>query len=119
MHQSERPLRRREASEYLKARGFPVAVATLNKLACVGGGPAFQTFGRIPLYKPQDLDAWAAARLSPPRHNTSDKPAPDRKKKGRPPKHVADGEAAPVADGGAVAANCAGRQGEADARDGR
>ncbi|HXP74281.1 MAG TPA: DNA-binding protein [Stellaceae bacterium] len=72
MHTKEY-LSRREASDYLKSRGLPVAVATLNKLACVGGGPVFQSFGRLPRYRPADLDAWAAARLSKPRRSTSDR----------------------------------------------
>ena len=72
MHPKEY-LSRKEASEYLKARGLAVAVATLNKLACVGGGPIFQSFGRLPRYRPEDLDTWAAARLSKPRRSTSDR----------------------------------------------
>ena len=72
MHPKEY-LSRREASDYLRSRGLPVAVATLNKLACVGGGPIFQSFGRLPRYRPADLDAWAASRLSKPKRNTSDR----------------------------------------------
>jgi hypothetical protein len=62
----ERFLNRREASAFLKQRGYTVAVATLNKLASTGGGPAFRRFGRRPLYTPADLIAWAEARTSPP-----------------------------------------------------
>ena len=72
MHPKEY-LSRKEASEYLKSRGLPAAVATLNKLACVGGGPVFQSFGRLPRYRPEDLDAWVAARLSKPKRSTSDR----------------------------------------------
>ena len=72
MHPKEY-LSRREASDYLKSRGLPVAVATLNKLACVGGGPVFRSFGRLPRYRPTDLDTWAAARLSKPKRSTSDR----------------------------------------------
>jgi hypothetical protein len=57
-------LRRKAASDYLRARGFPVAGSTLAKLASIGGGPEFQRFGRVPLYAPEALDHWADARLS-------------------------------------------------------
>lgn len=69
-------LRRREVPGYLAEKfGIPIAVATLNKLATVGGGPTMQYAGRIPLYATEDLDAWAAARLSPPCRSTSDREA--------------------------------------------
>jgi hypothetical protein len=59
-------LTRREASEHLKSRGLPCAVATLAKLATVGGGPQMIKFGtRRVLYRPSALDAWAAAKLAP------------------------------------------------------
>lgn len=64
-------LNRKAASEHLKARGLPVAVATLAKYATTGGGPVMQKFGRRSVvYKPADLDDWAAARLQA-RHSTS------------------------------------------------
>lgn len=72
-------LSRKEASAYLKARGLPVSPSTLNKYATVGGGPVHVKFGRLARYRPSDLDAWAAARLSAPRRSTSDRagaPAP-------------------------------------------
>jgi len=37
------------------------APATLAKLACIGGGPNFESFGRKPLYREADLLAWAKA----------------------------------------------------------
>src|ERR1700694_801794 len=41
-------LRRAEAVEYLRIEhGLPVTVATLAKLASVGGGPRFEKMGRI------------------------------------------------------------------------
>ena len=66
--QHDRPrLRRREASEYLsEIHGMTVAVATLAKLASVGGGPAMRYHGRIPLSDRQELDRWADSRLSGP-----------------------------------------------------
>ncbi len=70
----EKPrLRRCEASSYLEQKhGLTVAVATLAKYASVGGGPAFNLFGRFPLYEPATLDAWAARKLGRARRSTSD-----------------------------------------------
>lgn len=66
-------LRRVPACEYLAARhGITVAPATLAKLATVGGGPAFQKIGRVPLYPLTELDAWAEDRLGGVRRNTSE-----------------------------------------------
>lgn len=68
---TERYLSRREAAEYLKGKGLPIAPTTLSKLACIGGGPVYQSFGRLARYLPADLDAWAASRLSAPKRSTS------------------------------------------------
>jgi hypothetical protein len=62
----ERLLNRQEAAAFLGARGYRVAVATLNKWASIGGGPKFRKFSRRPFYAPADLIAWAEARTSPP-----------------------------------------------------
>lgn len=74
---TDRPrLRRSEVPEYLMQKhGIPVALATLNKLASIGGGPAMRYAGRIPLYDVEDLDRWAKGRLSAPVMSTSDKVA--------------------------------------------
>lgn len=71
----ERRLDRREAAAFLTTRGFKTAVATLAKLASVGGGPVFESFGRKPLYREADLLAWVQSRSSGPRRSTSDKAA--------------------------------------------
>ncbi|MGI3899790.1 MAG: hypothetical protein ACRYGP_17660 [Janthinobacterium lividum] len=66
-------LRRCEASSYLEQKhGLTVAVATLAKYASVGGGPAFNLFGRFPLYEPGALDNWATQKLGRARISTSD-----------------------------------------------
>jgi hypothetical protein len=66
-------LRRAEASRYLaEVHGVSTAPATLAKLAVVGGGPAYELWGRVPYYPTGSLDRWAAARLSP-RRSTSDR----------------------------------------------
>jgi hypothetical protein len=53
---------RKEAAFFLTERGYRTAPATLAKLACIGGGPTFESFGRRPLYREADLLAWAQAR---------------------------------------------------------
>jgi hypothetical protein len=63
---------RRGAAHFLTERGYKTAPATLARLACVGGGPAFRRFGRRPLYDEGDLLAWAQSRLSPPMQSTSE-----------------------------------------------
>ena len=63
---------RKQAASFLTERGYRTAVATLAKLACIGGGPTFESFGRRPLYRETDLLAWAQARTTGPRRSTSD-----------------------------------------------
>jgi lysozyme family protein len=65
-------LDRRQAAAFLTARGYRTAPATLAKLACIGGGPTFESFGRKPLYREAELLAWAKARTTGPRRSTSD-----------------------------------------------
>ena len=65
-------LRRKAASEYLhETHGLDRAPSTLAKLAVTGGGPTFRRMGRVPIYTPQDLDAWVEFKLSPRMHSTS------------------------------------------------
>jgi hypothetical protein len=65
-------LDRQQAADFLTARGYRTARATLAKLACIGGGPVFESFGRKPLYREADLMAWALAKTTGPRRSTSD-----------------------------------------------
>jgi hypothetical protein len=65
-------LRRQQLADALKKEGFPTTTATLATQASRGGGPPFQMFGRIPLYRWGDALAWAQGRLSAPRHSTSE-----------------------------------------------
>jgi hypothetical protein len=68
------PLRRKAAADYIRdAHGQLVAARTLAKLASLGGGPAFRKAGKFPLYEPDDLDAWALARLSSKVFRSSDR----------------------------------------------
>jgi len=73
----EKPrLRRAEVPGYLMEKhGIPYALATLNKVATVGGGPPMQYAGRIPLYPVDLLDAWAEAKLSKAVTSTSEREA--------------------------------------------
>lgn len=69
-------LRRREAAQYLlEHHGVPIAIATLAKMATLGGGPKITYFGRIPLYALTDLDAWAAEKLGRPVGSTAERGA--------------------------------------------
>lgn len=70
---NEPMLRRKMAAKYLtEQRGVPIAPQTLAKYAVIGGGPVYQRFGRIPLYRVADLDRWSLARLGRPQTSTSD-----------------------------------------------
>lgn len=65
-------LRRSEASEYLfEVWGVSYTPRTLAKMATIGGGPAFQKFGRYPLYPTNELDSWAESRLGELKRSTS------------------------------------------------
>jgi hypothetical protein len=61
-------LRRDDAAHYVRTRhGLSCTAGYLAKLACQGGGPCFQRLdARVPVYTPEDLDDWAASRLSGP-----------------------------------------------------
>ena len=65
-------LDRQQAAAFLSARGYRTAPATLAKLASIGGGPVFESFGRKPLYREADLLAWAQGRTTGPRRSTTD-----------------------------------------------
>jgi hypothetical protein len=61
----------RQASAFLTASGYTAAPATLNKLRCIGGGPAFEKFGRRPLYSETSLLEWVQSRTTHPLRSTS------------------------------------------------
>lgn len=58
---------RREAAAYINGRGLPCSPNTLAKLACIGGGPSYQKFGKAAVYTPENLDKYIEAKLSAPR----------------------------------------------------
>jgi hypothetical protein len=68
----KRYLTRQEAASYLSERGLLVTKNTLQKLATIGGGPAYSIFGNRALYTAEGLESWAEARLSAPRKSTSE-----------------------------------------------
>lgn len=56
----------------LTAAGFPISEATLATMASRGGGPAFQLWGRKPLYLWGGSLDWAENRLTAPVHSASE-----------------------------------------------
>jgi hypothetical protein len=68
----ERPLTRKELAAFLTEHGFKTAPAYLAKLASVGGGPPFFSYGRRPLYPPSRALEWARSRCTGLRRSTSD-----------------------------------------------
>lgn len=66
-------LRRDRASTYLKTEwGISRTPKTLAKEAVMGGGPAMEYDGRIPLYTPANLDEYASRVLSEPVNSTAE-----------------------------------------------
>lgn len=65
-------LRRNQAADYLQSMYGAYTTQTLAKLACVGGGPVFHKMGRMVLYKTDDLDSWAAGKMSAPVSSTAE-----------------------------------------------
>lgn len=68
----ERFFTRPEAAAHVRERGVPCSAGTLAKLASIGGGPAYRTFGRRALYTARDLDTWVAGKLSAVRLSTTE-----------------------------------------------
>ena len=68
-------LKRRLAAEALTEAGYPTKPATLATKATRGGGPPYQLYGTVALYRWGDALDWARSRLSPPRCSTSESDA--------------------------------------------
>ncbi|MCB1932758.1 MAG: helix-turn-helix domain-containing protein [Candidatus Accumulibacter sp.] len=65
-------INREEAALYLTAQcGLKVSKNTLQKWVTTGGGPVYRKFGNRAVYRKQDLDTWAEAKLSAPRMSSS------------------------------------------------
>jgi hypothetical protein len=54
--------------------GLSYSPATLRKLRCLGGGPAYRIFNGRPFYTEADLAAWVEQGLSEPRRSSSEAP---------------------------------------------
>jgi hypothetical protein len=67
-----RDMTRCEAAQYTTDHWFPCSPKTLAKLAVIGGGPAFRKAGRVPLYNEASVDAWAASKIGPLVHSTTE-----------------------------------------------
>lgn len=85
-------LRRKQAVEYLQAQHGFGSLSALAAYARYGGGPLFRMNGKIPLYDPQDLDAWVLGRLSEPLEKRPDSPDGKRSRAGRPKRSAAQEE---------------------------
>lgn len=70
-------LLRRPLADALTAAGYPISGATLQTMACRGGGPAYMLFNRRAMYRFGDALAWAEARTSSPRTTASEGRAQD------------------------------------------
>jgi hypothetical protein len=68
----KRDMTRFEAAQYITDHWFPCSPKTLAKLAVVGGGPPFRKAGRVPLYSETSVDAWAASKIGPLVHSTTE-----------------------------------------------
>lgn len=67
-----RYINRAEAAQYLTEQwGLRTSKNTLQKWVTTGGGPIYRRFGMRAVYRCQDLDAWAEAKLSAPRTSSS------------------------------------------------
>jgi hypothetical protein len=71
-HDPDTLMRREAVADALAEEGFPVAKTTLATMATRGGGPPYELFGRIPLYRWGSSLAWAKGKLSAPRRSTSE-----------------------------------------------
>jgi hypothetical protein len=59
-------LRPPQAATFLRENFGFGAPRTLAKLRVLGGGPPFRKIGRLVVYDPSDLMAWAGSKLSGP-----------------------------------------------------
>jgi hypothetical protein len=63
---------RKEAEQYARAFGCPIATSTLAKIYCISSsGPPVIHFGRKVRYRVADFRSWLLGRLSAPRRFSS------------------------------------------------
>jgi hypothetical protein len=72
MADDERYLRRKDAAQYLQQQYGFGSIGTLAKGVVTGDSPVYRKAGRLVLYTRAALDAWATARIGPPRRSSSD-----------------------------------------------
>ena len=78
---------RKRGADALSTEGFPTSAQTLATKACRGGGPPYQLYGKVALYRWGDLLDWAKASMRQPRRSTSELDSPRALNgPGRPPK---------------------------------
>ena len=70
-------LRRSPFAQALTEAGFPIKPSTLATKATRGGGPPYELWGRIPLYRWGPGLKWARAEL---RHPRATRPKPVRQR---------------------------------------
>jgi hypothetical protein len=58
----EKRLTRKQLASELSAEGFLISAGSLSTLASRGGGPPYQRFGRLALYRWESALSWAKAR---------------------------------------------------------
>ena len=63
----DRLLTREQAAEALTEAGFPTSVSTLSAVIRKGG-PPYKIYGRVALYRWEDLLGWAKSKLREPSH---------------------------------------------------
>jgi hypothetical protein len=71
-HDPNKLMRRQPFAQALTEEGYPTSPATLATMATRGGGPPYELYGRIPLYRWGPGLKWAESRLSAPRRSTSE-----------------------------------------------
>jgi hypothetical protein len=55
-------LNRKQAAEFLTRIGYGTTPSRLAKMASIGNGPCYRTWGRSVLYDPIEILAWAQGR---------------------------------------------------------
>jgi hypothetical protein len=60
------------AAQWLTVHGVRRTPATLRKLRCLGGGPAYRLLNSKPYYIEADLVSWIESRLSEPVRSSSE-----------------------------------------------
>lgn len=79
-----RLLTRSEAPRLARAKGYPLSIWQLERLAVTGGGPPITYFNKKPLYRVRDLKAWLASRTREAQSTAELKRTNNVKRRGQP-----------------------------------